>query len=109
MRKRLIAIAGALFASLGPAHAFEPYLGQIQTFPYTFCPAGWAPLNGQILPITGNTALFSLLGFDYGGDGKTNFALPLAKPIYTLTGRPLLQCISLQGVFPARPETAQAP
>ena len=104
MRKRLVAITAALFASLGPAHSFEPYLGQIQTFPYNFCPRGWAPLNGQLLPISQTTALFSLLGPRYGGDGKTTFALPLAKPIYTLTGHPLLQCIALQGIFPARPD-----
>lgn len=104
MRKQLIAITAALFASLGPAHSQEHYLGQIQTFPYNFCPAGWAPLNGQLLKISQNTALFSLLGTMYGGDGLVEFALPLAKPIYTLTGHPLLQCIALQGIFPARPE-----
>ena len=104
MRTQLIAIAAALFAGLGPAHGFEPYIGQVQTFPYTFCPRNWMPLNGQLLSISQNTALFALLGTRYGGDGKTTFALPLAKPIYTLTGEPILQCIATVGIFPQRPD-----
>ena len=54
----------------------SPFLGQIQPFGFTFAPRGWALCNGQILPISQNTALFSLLGTQYGGDGKTTFALP---------------------------------
>jgi microcystin-dependent protein len=54
------------------------------------------------LLINQNTALFSLLGTTYGGDGVTNFALPTAKPIFTATGAVLLQCIALQGIFPSR-------
>src|SRR5205085_9589486 len=54
----------------------EPFLGQISLFPYNFAPRGWALCNGQILPIAQNTALFSLLGTTYGGNGQTTFALP---------------------------------
>jgi microcystin-dependent protein len=54
----------------------EPFLGEIRIFAFNFAPAGWALCNGQVLPISQNTALFSLLGTFYGGDGKTNFALP---------------------------------
>ncbi|KIL35593.1 tail collar protein [Cohnella kolymensis] len=54
----------------------EPFLGQIQAFPYGFVPRGWAACNGQLLQINTNQALFSLLGNIYGGDGRTNFALP---------------------------------
>jgi len=54
----------------------EPFLGQIQPFPYNFAPRGWAFCSGQILPIAQNTALFSLLGTTYGGNGQTTFALP---------------------------------
>jgi microcystin-dependent protein len=54
----------------------EPFLGQILTVPYNFAPRGWAFCNGQLLPINQNTALFSLLGTFYGGNGTTNFALP---------------------------------
>ena len=80
----------------------NPYLGEIETFAFNFCPTGWAALNGQLLPINTNTALFALLGTTYGGDGKTNFALPTAKPIFTATGASLQQCIALQGIFPPR-------
>ena len=82
----------------------EPFLGEIDTFAFNFCPVGWAPLNGQLFSISQNTALFSLLGTTYGGDGKTTFALPLAKPIFTLKpGAPVIQCISLLGIYPSRP------
>lgn len=54
----------------------EPFLGQIDIFPYNFAPRGFAFCNGQILPISQNTALFSLLGTTYGGNGTTTFALP---------------------------------
>jgi microcystin-dependent protein len=54
----------------------DPFVAEIRIFPFTFAPRGWAFCNGQILPISQNTALFSLLGTTYGGDGKSNFALP---------------------------------
>jgi microcystin-dependent protein len=80
----------------------NPFLGEVETFAFDFCPQGWSTLNGQLLLINQNTALFSLLGTTYGGDGVTNFALPTAKPIFTATGAVLLQCIALQGTFPSR-------
>ena len=54
----------------------EPFLGQISIYGFNFAPRGWAMCNGQILPIAQNTALFSLLGTTYGGNGQTTFALP---------------------------------
>jgi microcystin-dependent protein len=54
----------------------NPYVAEIRIFPFNFAPRGWAMCNGQLLPISQNTALFSLLGTTYGGDGKSNFALP---------------------------------
>ncbi|MGK7929417.1 MAG: phage tail protein [Spirulina sp.] len=54
----------------------EPFLGQISMFGFNFAPRGWATCSGQLLPINQNTALFSLLGTLYGGDGRTSFALP---------------------------------
>ena len=54
----------------------EPFLGQIQPFGFNFAPRGWAKCDGTLLPISGNEALFSLLGTIYGGDGQTTFALP---------------------------------
>ena len=54
----------------------DPFVAEIRIFPFNFAPKGWAFCNGQILPISQNTALFSLLGTTYGGDGTSNFALP---------------------------------
>lgn len=54
----------------------EPFLGMIALYPYNFAPRGWAFCNGQILPIAQNTALFSLIGTTFGGNGQTTFALP---------------------------------
>jgi microcystin-dependent protein len=54
----------------------NPFLGQLLLVPYNFQPTGWMFCNGQILPIAQYTALFSLLGTTYGGDGQSNFALP---------------------------------
>ena len=54
----------------------SPFVGEIRFFGFNFAPVGWALCNGQLLPINQNTALFSLLGTTYGGDGRTNFALP---------------------------------
>lgn len=59
----------------------EPYLSEIRIFPFTFAPRGWAFCHGQLLPISQNTALFSLMSNSYGGDGRATFALP------NLTGR----------------------
>ncbi|HTX93255.1 MAG TPA: tail fiber protein [Anaerolineales bacterium] len=54
----------------------NPFVAEIRIFGFNFAPTGWAQCNGQILPISQNTALFSLLGTTYGGDGKSNFGLP---------------------------------
>lgn len=54
----------------------DPFVAEIRIFPFNFPPKGWAWCDGQILPLSQNTALFSLLGTTYGGDGKSNFALP---------------------------------
>lgn len=54
----------------------DPFLGQISIMAFSFPPKGWALCNGQLLPINQNQALFSLLGTQYGGDGRVTFALP---------------------------------
>jgi microcystin-dependent protein len=54
----------------------SPFVAEIRIFGFQFAPTGWAFTNGQLLPISQNTALFSLLGTFYGGDGKSTFALP---------------------------------
>src|SRR5712691_3109445 len=54
----------------------DPFVAEIRIFPFNFAPKGWAWCDGQLMPISQNTALFSLLGTTYGGDGKSTFALP---------------------------------
>src|SRR5687768_828899 len=54
----------------------DPFVAEIRIFPFNFAPKGWAHCDGQLMPISQNTALFSLLGTFYGGDGKSTFALP---------------------------------
>jgi microcystin-dependent protein len=63
----------------------DPFVAEVRIFPFNFAPRGWAFCNGQLLPISQNTALFSLLGTTYGGDGRSTFALP------NLQGRAPLQ------------------
>ena len=76
-------VAGAVIGRAKPVTAApastldgDPWIGEIALVPYNFAPRGWAMCDGQLLPIAQNTALFSLLGTTFGGDGQTNFALP---------------------------------
>jgi microcystin-dependent protein len=67
----------------------DPFVGQIIYVGFNFCPTGWAAAEGQLLPVSQNTALFSLLGTTYGGDGQTTFALPDLRgrvPVHAGTG-----------------------
>jgi microcystin-dependent protein len=74
---QLALVAVGLLVGLAPqSHAQEPFLGEIKLVPYNFAPRGWAFCDGQILSIAQNTALFSLIGTTYGGNGQTTFALP---------------------------------
>ncbi|MEJ0015855.1 MAG: tail fiber protein [Acetobacteraceae bacterium] len=59
----------------------EPFIGQITLYPYSFPPNGWADCTGQLLPIRQYTALFSLLGTTYGGDGVTTFGLRICGDV----------------------------
>lgn len=54
----------------------DPYIGEVRIVGFNYAPTGWAFCNGQLLPISSNTALFSILGTTYGGNGTTNFGLP---------------------------------
>lgn len=54
----------------------DPFVAEIRVLPFNFAPRGWASCDGQLMPISQNTALFSLIGTYYGGDGKSTFALP---------------------------------
>lgn len=54
----------------------DPFVAEIRIFPFNFPPQGWARCDGQLMPLSQNTALFALLGTNYGGNGTSNFALP---------------------------------
>lgn len=72
----LLLAAGSAVSQSAQACSSDPFLGTICTFGFNFCPRGYAPANGQLLAISSNQALFSLLGTQFGGDGRTTFALP---------------------------------
>jgi microcystin-dependent protein len=77
----------------------ETFLGSILLVPYNFVPARWAPCNGALISLRENTALFSLLGTTFGGDGHTTFALPkLESP-----AEGLHYIIAMEGIYPSRP------
>lgn len=72
-----LAVTASPLAFTTPAQAqIEPYIGQMIQVGFNFCPRGWASASGQIVAIQSNTALFSLLGTQFGGNGQTTFALP---------------------------------
>ena len=78
----------------------DPILGQIQLFAFNFAPRGWMPCDGATLQISQYTAVFSLVGTTYGGDGKSTFSLPNLKGKEPIPGA--LYCICMEGIFPSR-------
>ncbi len=79
MKKSLflnLVVTISLLFTTNQSSAQDPFVGEIRLFAGDFAPRGWAFCQGQLLPISQNTALFSLLGTTYGGDGRTTFALP---------------------------------
>lgn len=72
----MLAAAALLTNTPSAVGAYEPYLGEIMLVPYNFCPLYWVEADGRLLSISQHTALYSLMGTAYGGDGVTNFALP---------------------------------
>ncbi|HJV70267.1 phage tail protein [Ideonella sp.] len=78
----------------------DAFLGQIQLFAFNFAPMGWMPCDGRSLPISQYTAVFALVGTTYGGDGRTNFALPNLAGKEPIPGSSY--CICVEGVFPSR-------
>jgi len=80
----------------------DPFVGEVRAMPFGFVPNGWLACQGQLLPTAGNTALFSLLGFTYGGDGSTTFALPTLAPLAGKQGT-LQYCIAILGLYPQSP------
>ena len=79
------AIITVLFLALSfGSYAQDAFIGEVRLFAGNFAPRGWAFCDGQLLPISQNTALFSLLGTTYGGDGRTTFGLPDLRGKYVL-------------------------
>lgn len=88
----------------------EPFLSEIRIFSFNFPPSGWALCNGQLLPINQNQALFALLGTTYGGDGRTNFALPNLRgrvPIHEGSGHTLGEAAGSTSVTVSQPQMPQ--
>jgi microcystin-dependent protein len=76
MKKATFIITFMLLGAIGSMNAQDAFLAEVKMFAGNFAPRGWAKCEGQLLPISQNTALFSLLGTIYGGDGRSTFALP---------------------------------
>lgn len=76
------------------------FIGQIELFPYTYEPKGWALCDGRLLAITDFMALFSLIGNKYGGDARTTFALPNMKGTEPLPNTGYY--MALEGIYPQR-------
>jgi microcystin-dependent protein len=76
------------------------FMGQIQLFGFSFAPKDWAPCEGQTLAVNDYQALFSLLGYQYGGNGRTTFALPNLKGAEPLPG--MKYYIAMTGTYPTR-------
>ena len=103
MRTILLAVTAAVGISGNAFAGAQPFIGEILTFASNFCPVGYLPTDGRLLPINTNTALFSLLGITYGGDGVSTFRLPNTKPNYTRSRALLMQCIAVYGIYPPHP------
>lgn len=107
MKRRLtLALAAACLSLSGGAAFAEPYMGTVATFAFGFCPKNWAPADGSLQSIQQNSALFSLFGTQYGGNGISTFGLPKVS-VLTAPGaggaQKLTSCVLLFGVFPSRP------
>ncbi|WP_394780948.1 phage tail protein [Undibacterium sp.] len=90
----LAAVTGISLSPLPAIAGSEPFVGEIVCGGFNFAPKGWAIAQGQLLPILQNTALFSLLGTNYGGDGKSTFGLP------DLRGRTMINAGQGPGLTP---------
>ncbi|WP_366766150.1 tail fiber protein [uncultured Shimia sp.] len=91
--------AAALFTT-APAQAGDgDFVGEIIMFGSNFCPRGYLRADGRLLPVSGNEALFSLYGTNFGGDGRTTFALP---DLMARAPEAIFYCVNLVGIYPSR-------
>jgi microcystin-dependent protein len=87
----------------------DPFVAEIRVMPYNFAPRGWAMCDGQLMPISQNTALFALLGTTYGGNGKTTFALPDLRARFAMSAGSGQASVALSpGQMPAHTHTLRA-
>lgn len=98
---RLLLAATLLMLAVSAVAGEEDYIGEISIFAGNFAPRGYAFCDGRLLPIEQNAALFSVLGTTYGGDGRTNFALPNLKEAEKVLGG-ARYIIRLNGIYPMR-------
>ncbi|MEM7780692.1 MAG: tail fiber protein [Pseudomonadota bacterium] len=107
MFKKVTAAACAIAASMSfvaaPAQAQDRYLAEVFVSAAAFCPRNTLPADGRLLQIDQNTALFSLLGTKYGGDGRETFGLPKLDGMQDRDGREVRFCIVTVGLYPSRP------
>jgi hypothetical protein len=101
----------ALGVTLGAPRAdaaVDPFVGEIMFVGFQYCPKGWLPADGREMNISANTALFSLLGTTYGGDGRTTFDLPDLRGQIVDPGKGpdrkvrIIACIAVVGFYPPR-------
>lgn len=105
---RAAALGGLLSlgaAAQANAFGYDDYIGSIELFGGSYCPRGTAEARGQLLDITSNQILYSVLGTAYGGDGRTTFGLPDLRdkvPMASTDQRYGKYCIVVEGVYPSR-------
>lgn len=80
----------------------DEFIGIVKLFGGNFAPLGWAFCDGTLLSIAQNQALFALIGSQFGGDGRTTFALPNLEPLKSANEAPIQYIICLSGIFPSR-------
>src|SRR5580700_11428445 len=93
-------------AAAAPAKAQRPvdlYVGQVEFLAADFCPDGWPPGDGRLVPISDYPAQFRVIGTTYGGDGVTNFALPKVAMATEGGGVMLKACVTIRGAYPPPP------
>lgn len=107
MRRLLLIAATAMIVStVGASARLDPFVGEIEIFPYTFCPMGYLRADGSMLAIADYETLFALIGTAYGGDGQSTFALPKvassSAPSSQASATAYAVCIAVEGIFPSQ-------
>lgn len=85
------------------AHAYDMYLGEVFLVGMNFCPRNSIEASGQLLEISTNTALFSLYGTRYGGNGRNTFAVPDMRNTVQVKDLKIKYCVQIEGLYPSRP------